>query len=111
MKRMFLIAGLLLAGGTAHAAGQVYTGSFEGGSGQLELNGKTATLSMGSSNCMGMLGHAPFVRNGNTIEITQPSEGHGPACHVKLTVKGNKIINSQEENCSEWHGASCSFNG
>ncbi|MFT8417695.1 MAG: hypothetical protein ABF636_02530 [Acetobacter sp.] len=111
MKRMLLIAGLVLAGGTAHAQGQTYTGVFDGGKGKLVLNGNKASLSLSSSTCFGQINNAAFTRNGDVITITQPSEGQGSTCHVKLTVKGSKVINSQENGCMEWHGASCSFDG
>ena len=111
MKRMLFIAGLVLAGGTAHAAGQTYKGTFEGGSGQLELNGSKATLSMSASGCFGKITNAAYTRKGDVIELTQPAEGQGPVCHVRLSVKGNKVIHSEEDGCMAWHGASCSFNG
>ena len=112
MKRMLLIVGLVLAGGTAHAAGQTYTGNFEGGRGVLVLNGSKASLTLNAANCIGQIQGAPFVRHGDDIEVTQAADGSGGACHVRLTLRVNRVIKSQEDsNCMAWHGASCSFNG
>lgn len=111
MKRMLLIAGLVLASGAAHAAGQTYKGAFEGGRGTLVLNGSKASLSISSSDCFGQINDASFTRTGDVIELSKPADGPGPACHVRLSVKGSKVIQSHEEDCMAWHGASCSFNG
>ncbi|MCE2575227.1 hypothetical protein [Komagataeibacter sp. FNDCR2] len=110
MKYMLFIVSVLLAGGTAHAAPQVFRGHFDGGNGQLALNEQTATLSMDKSSCVEEVTNVSYARKGNVIVLLNPSEEEGANCHVILTVRGNNIISSYEEKCVAKQVGSCNFN-
>lgn len=110
MKYLFVILGVFLACGTAHAAPQVFDGHFDGGDGHLTLNERTASLAMDKSSCAEEITDVRYVKRGNIVVLLKPSDDTDASCHMILTVRGNTIISSYETKCMSQQSNSCDFN-
>jgi hypothetical protein len=119
LRRIALIGAFVFGGSNVVNAidAEKVEGSYRGrGDGLLEINivrtVKDNEFAMsvrvhGSRLCTGdVVGRG--VRKGNKIEFTGQEEGG--SCKIGMKI-GKGTITSSEEDCAEWHGMACTFNG
>jgi len=92
------------------AIAQTFTGTLGGGLGKLVVRGHTGSLSVIAPNCAGSLDNATVEHTGNAFMLSKQTDDGQGMCDVRITVSGNKIMNSHETMaCTAYHGGSCDF--